>query len=75
MDSTFSNLLSSPSSISLPSRKRDLEAAEGLMLDGQNKSRRATPTPGARPSSTPLRLEGQFDNPDHMDIIDLTGYV
>ncbi|TWU75136.1 hypothetical protein ED733_002905 [Metarhizium rileyi] len=64
----------SPSSISLPSRKRDLRATDSFITEeGQNKSRRTTPTPGGNPFSTPSRLGVAYDDTEPIDVIDLTG--
>ncbi|KID89970.1 SNF2-related protein [Metarhizium guizhouense ARSEF 977] len=75
MDSSpsYHDIWDSPSSTSLPSRKRDLRAADGLTVDGQNKSRRTTPIPGGKRSSTPSRQAMEYNDTEPIDIIDLTG--
>ncbi|KAG8420664.1 hypothetical protein J3459_010880 [Metarhizium acridum] len=75
MDSSpsYHNIWDSPSSISLPSRKRDIRATDGFTVDRQNKSRRTTPIPGGNRSSTPSRQAVEYNDTEPIDIIDLTG--
>ncbi|OAQ60939.2 SWI/SNF family DNA-dependent ATPase Ris1 [Pochonia chlamydosporia 170] len=71
--SGYHDVWDSPSSISLPSRKRDLRASDPFTMNSQNKSRRTTPNPAGDRASTPSRLGRESDGIEFIDIIDLTG--
>lgn len=69
----YNDIWTSPSSISLPSRKRDILATDPDPTNAQNKSRRTTPTPSGSRTSAPSRLGRDYNDIEPFDIIDLTG--
>ena len=71
----YNDIWASPSSISLPSRKRDIRATDPDPTNAQNKSRRTTPTPSRSRTPAPLRRGTEYNDIEPFDIIDLTGYA